>query len=89
MPELGPYVSLGITIVNVVMTFPPIFLIEVCIPLCFLVSLILRGHSQRMGRKQLLTISSLGALGSLVCVGFGLNSGFTGLASVAVLAFIA
>jgi hypothetical protein len=29
LPELGPYVSLGITIVNVAMTFPPIFLIEV------------------------------------------------------------
>ncbi|KAA1474808.1 general substrate transporter [Dentipellis sp. KUC8613] len=28
LPELGPYVSLGITVVNVVMTFPPIFLIE-------------------------------------------------------------
>lgn len=29
LPDLGPYVSLGITIVNVFMTFPPIFLIEV------------------------------------------------------------
>ncbi|KAJ3995696.1 general substrate transporter [Lentinula boryana] len=28
LPELGKYVSLGITIVNVIMTFPPIFLIE-------------------------------------------------------------
>ncbi|KAG6820801.1 hypothetical protein H0H93_011566, partial [Arthromyces matolae] len=28
LPELGPYVSLGITIVNVIMTFPPIVLIE-------------------------------------------------------------
>ncbi|KAH8102879.1 general substrate transporter [Cristinia sonorae] len=28
LPDLGPYVSLGITIVNVIMTFPPIFLIE-------------------------------------------------------------
>jgi len=28
LPELGPYVSLGITIVNVLMTFPPIILIE-------------------------------------------------------------
>ncbi|KAJ7074334.1 general substrate transporter [Mycena amicta] len=28
LPELGPYVSLGITIVNVMMTFPPIILIE-------------------------------------------------------------
>jgi hypothetical protein len=29
LPDLGPYISLGITIVNVMMTFPPIFLIEV------------------------------------------------------------
>ncbi|KAJ3842779.1 general substrate transporter [Lentinula raphanica] len=28
LPELGKFVSLGITIVNVIMTFPPIFLIE-------------------------------------------------------------
>ncbi|KAI0340688.1 general substrate transporter [Trametopsis cervina] len=28
LPDLGPYISLGITIVNVFMTFPPIFLIE-------------------------------------------------------------
>ena len=31
LPDMGPYISLGITIVNVMMTFPPIFLIEVCI----------------------------------------------------------
>lgn len=29
LPDLGPYVSLGITVVNVIMTFPPIILIEV------------------------------------------------------------
>jgi MFS transporter, SP family, solute carrier family 2 (facilitated glucose transporter), member 3 len=29
LPDLGPFISLGITIVNVFMTFPPIFLIEV------------------------------------------------------------
>ncbi|KAH7877804.1 general substrate transporter [Lentinula edodes] len=28
LPELGKYVSLGITVVNVIMTFPPILLIE-------------------------------------------------------------
>ncbi|EIM82522.1 general substrate transporter [Stereum hirsutum FP-91666 SS1] len=28
LPDLGPFVSLGITIVNAIMTFPPIFLIE-------------------------------------------------------------
>jgi hypothetical protein len=29
LPEFGAYISLGITIINVIMTFPPIFLIEV------------------------------------------------------------
>lgn len=28
LPDFGPYISLGITIVNVIMTFPPIILIE-------------------------------------------------------------
>ena len=29
LPEMGPYISLGITIVNTIMTFTPIFLIDV------------------------------------------------------------
>jgi hypothetical protein len=29
LPDFGPYVSLGITIINVLMTFPPVVLIEV------------------------------------------------------------
>lgn len=70
LPEFGPYVSLAITVVNVVMTFPPILLIE------------------RMGRKQLLTISTLGAIGSLTLVGIGLNSGAVTLTSVAILTFV-
>ncbi|KAJ6606572.1 general substrate transporter [Mycena vulgaris] len=70
LPELGPYVSLGITIVNVLMTFPPIFLIE------------------RMGRRQLLTISTLGAISSLTLVGIGLNTGTVTLSSIAILTFV-
>ncbi|KAJ7093162.1 general substrate transporter [Mycena epipterygia] len=70
LPEFGPYVSLGITIVNVVMTFPPILLIE------------------RMGRRQLLTISTLGAISSLTLVGIGLNTGVVTLSSIAILAFV-
>ncbi|KXN90498.1 hypothetical protein AN958_04170 [Leucoagaricus sp. SymC.cos] len=70
LPKWGPYVSLGITIVNVIMTFPPIIFIE------------------RVGRKQLLTLSVLGAVISLIAVGYGLNSGFTTLASIATLTFV-
>jgi hypothetical protein len=33
LPDLGPYVSLGVTVVNVLMTFPPIVLIEVSLAL--------------------------------------------------------
>ena len=29
LPDTGPYVSIGITLVNTLMTFPPIFLIDV------------------------------------------------------------
>ncbi|KAJ7632244.1 general substrate transporter [Roridomyces roridus] len=70
LPDFGPYVSLGITIVNLLMTFPPIFLIE------------------RMGRKQLLTISTFGAISSLTLVGLGLNTGFVTLSSIAILTFV-
>ncbi|KAJ7756825.1 general substrate transporter [Mycena maculata] len=70
LPEFGPYVSLGITIVNVLMTFPPILLIE------------------RMGRKQLLTISTVGAIASLTLVGLGLNTGIVTLSSIAILTFV-
>lgn len=28
-PDLGPYISLSVTVVNVLMTFPPIILVEV------------------------------------------------------------
>ncbi|KAF8078157.1 general substrate transporter [Lyophyllum atratum] len=70
LPDLGPYVSLGITVVNAVMTFPPIVLIE------------------RIGRKRLLAISTIGALVSLFAVGFGLNSGRVTLSSVAILTFV-
>ncbi|KAJ7236728.1 general substrate transporter [Mycena haematopus] len=70
LPEFGPYVSLGITIVNVLMTFPPILLIE------------------RLGRRQLLTLSALGAISSLVAVGLGLNTGIVTLSSVAILTFV-
>ena len=35
LPEAGPYVSLGITLVNTLMTFPPIFLIDVGVAYVF------------------------------------------------------
>jgi len=70
LPEFGPYVSLGITIVNVLMTFPPILLIE------------------RVGRRQLLVISTLGAITSLTLVGIGLNTGVVTLSSIAILTFV-
>ncbi|EKM82840.1 hypothetical protein AGABI1DRAFT_97790 [Agaricus bisporus var. burnettii JB137-S8] len=70
LPDLGPYVSLGITVVNVIMTFPPIFLIE------------------RVGRKSLLGISTIGALASLASIGFGLNNDHSTMTSIATLTFI-
>lgn len=70
LPSLGPYVSLGITVVNVLMTFPPIILIE------------------KMGRRQLLTLSISGALASVLLVGFGLDSGTVQLSSVSIVLFV-
>ena len=29
LPEFGAHISLGVTVINLIMTFPPIFLIEV------------------------------------------------------------
>ncbi|KAJ7582501.1 general substrate transporter [Mycena floridula] len=70
LPDMGPYVSLGITIVNVLMTFAPIVLVE------------------RLGRKQLLTISTICAIASLMTVGIALDSNWTVVASVAIITFV-
>lgn len=70
LPELGPYISLGITVVNVIMTFPPIFLIE------------------RLGRRTLMYGSALGAVLSLLAVGYGLDRNLVTLASLAILTFV-
>lgn len=70
LPDMGPYISLGITIVNVLMTAPPIFLIE------------------RWGRRTLLLLSSVGAVLSLILVGYGLDSSAVMLASVAIMTFV-
>jgi len=71
LPEFGPYVSLGITIVNFIATALPVFLID------------------RMGRKQLLSISVGGALISLLGVGIGLNARLITLASITIVSFVA
>lgn len=91
LPDLGPYISLGITIVNVIMTFPPIFLIEVrthnVLPFVHLVTVYI--HIQRLGRKTLLALSATGGFISLVGVGYGLDSGLVAVASVTILTFVA
>ncbi|KAI0736559.1 general substrate transporter [Fomitopsis betulina] len=71
LPDLGPWISVGITVVNFLMTFAPIVLID------------------RVGRKQLLSVSAAGAILSLLGVGFGLNAGLVALASVTIISFVA
>jgi len=70
LPKLGPYVSVGITVINVLMAFPLVILIE------------------RMSRKSLVLLSTLGALLSLLILGFGLNSGASTLSSLAIITFV-
>jgi len=70
LSESGAYVSLGITIVNTIMTFPPIFLID------------------RVGRRQLLLISVVGALASLILTGYGLNAGMMVTSSISIVTFV-
>lgn len=70
LPDFGPYISLGITVVNVLMTFPPIVLIE------------------KMGRRPLLTASTVGAIVSLLAVGYGLDSNYVALSSIAIITFV-
>lgn len=86
LSDSGAYVSLGITIVNTLMTFPPIFLIDV--------SCTRHWHSncliwpQRVGRRQLLLTSVIGALSSLVLTGYGLDMGMTVTSSISIVIFV-
>ncbi|KAG6833484.1 hypothetical protein H0H87_006056 [Tephrocybe sp. NHM501043] len=86
LSEFGPYVSLGITVVNVLMTFPPIVLIEVSLFAYMLDSTEI--FLKRVGRRRLLAISTIGALVSLLTVGFGLNTSRVTLSSIAILTFV-
>jgi len=70
LPRFGPYISFSITVINVIMTFPPIMLV------------------QRLGTVRLLKISALGSLVSLFAVGWGLNSGWSVVPSVAIVIFV-
>jgi sugar porter (SP) family MFS transporter len=70
LSDSGAYVSLGITIVNTLMTLPPIFLID------------------RIGRRQLLLTSVIGALSSLVLTGYGLDTGMMVTSSISIVTFV-
>ncbi|KAI9567252.1 general substrate transporter [Boletus coccyginus] len=70
LPELAAYVSLGISVVNFLMTLPLIFLIE------------------RVGRRQLFRWSVGGALISHLAVGYGLDSGWVTVTSIAITTFV-
>ncbi|ELU40073.1 rRNA binding protein [Rhizoctonia solani AG-1 IA] len=71
--EAAAYTSLGITVLNAIMTFPAIFLVDV----------------RRLGRKRLFMASMMGAIVSSAALGIALDNGITALSSVAVLGFIA
>jgi SP family facilitated glucose transporter-like MFS transporter 3 len=68
------------------MTFPPIFLIDVSFIRQFLSNY--RTWSQRVGRRQLLLTSVIGALASLALTGYGLNTGMMVTSSVSIVTFV-
>ncbi len=89
LPDLGPYVSLAITFVNTIMTFPPIFLIEVLILKYSKIHVVLMIiFFQKLGRKRLLQISVLGSIISLLTLGYGLNTGTSSMSSVSIIVFV-
>ncbi|THH04819.1 hypothetical protein EW145_g5246 [Phellinidium pouzarii] len=80
LPSFAPYVSLGSTVVNAVMTFPPIFLIErmgrkyllnISI-IGGLVSLLAVGYGLDTGRKVLASVAIISFVASFAC-GLGPN----------------
>ncbi|KAG2751514.1 hypothetical protein P692DRAFT_20726422, partial [Suillus brevipes Sb2] len=78
LPELAPYVKLTIVIVNDSLA-NPIVNFFMMFPPIFLI--------EAMGRKQLV-LSVAGALLSHLAVGYGLNSGFVTLFSIAITTFV-
>jgi hypothetical protein len=68
------------------MTFPPIFLIDVSFTRHFLSNY--RTWPQKIGRRQLLLTSVIGALASLALTGYGLNTGMMVTSSVSIVTFV-
>jgi hypothetical protein len=87
LPTWAPYVSLVITIVSVLMTFPAIFLVDVSKNFRFPRPMY-NSVMQRMGRSLLLQASVAGAVFSLVAVGFGLDNRYPTVVGVSIITFV-
>lgn len=86
LPEAASYVSLAVTVVNVIMTFPPIFVMEVSdIFPCWLLILSLY---QRYGQKKILQYSVGGSIASLLILALSLNYNVNITAAIGTLAFV-
>jgi hypothetical protein len=68
------------------MTLPPIFLIDVSFTRHFLSTCLI--WPQRIGRRQLLLTSVIGALSSLVLTGYGLDTGMMVTSSISIVTFV-
>ncbi|KAK0566066.1 Bifunctional purine biosynthesis protein PurH [Tilletia horrida] len=73
LPASAELVGLGITVINALMTFPPIYLID----------------ESRLGRKRLLLLSASTMSAFAVLLGFSINSGWRTLSAVAIVGFVA
>ncbi|KAE8211192.1 hypothetical protein CF327_g5032 [Tilletia walkeri] len=73
LPASAELVGLGITVINALMTFPPIYLID----------------ERRFGRRKLLLVSATTMSVFAVLLGLSINSGWRLMSAVAIVGFVA
>jgi MFS family permease len=87
LPEAASYVSLGVTVINVIMTFPPVFFVEVCERHHVLVVQCLR-QCQRIGQRRILLWSTCGSIISLLLLALSLNHHINIASAIGTLLFV-
>lgn len=73
LPEAASYISLGVAVINMIMTFPPIFFVEVC-ELHHILLMQYLIQFQRVGQRRILLWSTWGSIISLLLLALSLNN---------------